>query len=182
MIAGGVVATAVWVLLQTLGSGVALSTLDLRDYHRFQQVGIGASVWSVIALAGSLFVGGMLAGKLAGYHDRKTVGLHGLLVWGFTAIVGVVAMSSISTMPPLAHDPGLVGLDHRAWVIDVANATGCTMLVASLGLVLGAVAAIGGALFAARNVVAMRRHDTLPLGQTHTTAPHPTVTRHPDTD
>jgi hypothetical protein len=183
VIAGGVVAIATWLLLQLFGSGIALSMLDLRDYNRIHQIGIGSSAWSVIALAGSLFVGGMLAGKLSGYHDRRTVGLHGLLVWGVAAIVGIVAVSSsISTMSPssFSHEPGLVDLEYRAWVIDAANSTGCAMLIASIGLLVGAVAAIGGALLAARKVIEVRRHDTLPLDTVHTTAPYPTVS--PDTD
>lgn len=177
MFAGSVVAVASWLLLQLFGTGIALSVLDLRDYHRLHQIGIGSSAWSVIALTGSLFLGGMLAGKLSGFHDRAAIRVHGLLVWGITAIVGIFAVtSSISMMSPssFAHQSGIGELEYRAWVIDAANTTGCAMLIASLGLVLGAVAAVGGALLAARKVIEVRRHDT--LTGVHTTAPYPTVT------
>lgn len=173
VLAGSAIAVATWLLLQLFGSGIALSVLDLRDWNRIHQIGIGSSAWSVIALVGALFIGGMMAGRLSGFYDRKTVGTHGLLVWAITAIVGLVAISSsISMMTPgmFNMDPHLTNLEYRGWVIDVANTTGCAMLIASLGLALGAVAAIGGALTVAHKTMQGRKHDTL-VG--HTTAPYP---------
>ncbi len=178
VLAGSSVAIGTWMLLQLFGSGIALSVLESRDWNRIHQVGIGSSAWSVIALVASLFLGGMLAGKLSGHHERKVVGLHGLMVWAVTAIIGVMSVtSSIAMMAPslLSRDLALQGAEMRAYSVGVANNTGCAMLIASLGLALGAVAAIGGAITAALKVARHRRHDTIPgaIYPGHTTAPYP---------
>ncbi len=186
VLAGSAVAIATWMLLQLFGTGIALSLLESRDWNRIHQIGIGSSAWSVIALIIALFVGGMLAGRLSGHHDRKVVGLHGLLVWAITAIVGVIAVaSSISMMTPsvvLSRDLALHGAEVRGNVLAAASTTGCAMLIASLSLLLGAVGAVAGAMTAAHNVVRHRRHDTLPgttLPPHHTTAPYPIQTENP---
>lgn len=173
MFAGSAIAIATWLLFQLFGSGIALSVLDLRDWNRVQQIGIGSSAWSVVSLVGSLFLGGMLAGRLSGYHDRRTVGMHGLLVWAIAAIVGVFAVSSsISMMAPTAFaaEPRVYDLELRSYVVDTAHRSGCAMLVASLGIMLGAFAAVAGAFTVARKNIHARRHDTL---TGHTTAPYP---------
>ncbi|MBA2544809.1 MAG: hypothetical protein H0V17_34510 [Deltaproteobacteria bacterium] len=174
VLAGSAVAIASWMLLQLFGSGVALKMLDTYDYDRVHAIGIGSSAWSVIALVVSLFLGGLLAGKIDGHHEKRVAGLHGLLVWAVTAIVGVVSVtSSISMMAPsfLSRDLAVHGEEVRAHVMDAANTTGCAMLVASLALVLGVVAAVTGALAAAHTArKSHRRHDTMPG---FTTAPYP---------
>lgn len=173
VLAGSVVAISSWLLLQLFGSGIALSVLDTRDWDRVQAVGIGSSAWSVVALAFSLFVGGLLAGRIDGHHEKRVAGLHGLLVWAVTAIVGVVSVtSSITMMTPSFGARALAGQEQmQTMVIDAANTTGYSMLIASLALVLGAIAAIGGALVAAQQSMRVhRRHDTIPG---HTTAPYP---------
>lgn len=167
-------------LLQLFGSGIALSVLDGSDITRMHVIGIGSSAWSVIALVLSLFLGGMLAGKLSGHHERRVVSLHGLLVWAIAGIIGVISVtSSISMMSPafLAKELPLYTGDTRIYMVDSANTTGHAMLIASLGLVLGVVAAIGGALISAVNTV-HRRHDTIPgaISPGHTTAPYPVPT------
>jgi MFS family permease len=174
VLAGSAVAIASWLLLQLFGSGIALSVLDTRDWDRVRAVGIGSSAWSVVALAFSLFVGGLLAGRIDGHHEKRVAGLHGLLVWAVTAIVGVVSVtSSIAMMTPPFGSHAYAGHSEemRTAVIDAANTTGFSMLIASLALVLGAVAAIAGALVAAQQAMRVRRrHDTIPG---HTTAPYP---------
>ena len=65
MLAGSAVAVGVWMLLQLFGSGIALAMMKTSDWNRIHAIGIGSSAWSVIAVVGALFLGGMLAGKLS---------------------------------------------------------------------------------------------------------------------
>ena len=265
MFAGAAVAIAAWMLLQLFGSGVALSAIDAEELDNVRGIGIGTTAWSVIATLIAMLLGGLLAGRLAGHHERRVAGLHGLLVWAATSIVGFTAISAaVAMMSPghgdiIAPDPGvrdelaraleptnarlrlagkpqvsvnqlieaarssgaidgydrnlfisrldertpLTGPDveavvrglgdrapeliatagqlgaHRVHAVKVAETVGCMFLVASLALALGLVAAIGGALLAARELVRRRGLDAEPA---HTTSPYPVQPMPPDTD
>jgi hypothetical protein len=251
LIAGAAVAIGSWMVLQLFGTGVAMSVLDPYHVEEVRGIGIGSSAWSVLALVVSMFLGGMLAGRLAGNHSPRVAGLHGVLVWALTSFVGFVVISAavaivapswhqpadpggapsahglidraldpinarlaIEGKPQLSHDQlitaaarsgpqharfisaldeatpltrpeseaiaGQLGPDviaaahrvgeHRMHTITAARATGCVFLIASFALALGLVAAIGGALLAARELVRRRGWSVEP---THTTAPYP---------
>jgi MFS family permease len=172
VLAGSAIALATWMLLQLAGSGIALSALDAAEWDRVHAIGIGSSAWSVIAAVISLFVGGLLAGRLDGHHDKKVAALHGLLVWAITGIIGVLTVSSsISMMSAFpSRDLAVYGAEVRSQVIDAANTTGNAMLIASLAILLGGLAAVVGSLVSAHTTLRHRRHDTIPG---HTTAPYP---------
>ncbi len=184
VVAGSVVAVSVWMLLQLFGTGVALSMLGTRDLEHVHSFGVGTSAWSVLAPLVALFLGGMLAARMAGHHDRKTAGLHGLLVWGVASLIGVIAVTSAIAMmspsnavmtPPL-HTLSMTADDVRVHMLATADATGCAFLVSSLALALGAIAAVGGALISAHN--STRRHHDTSHTTAHTTAPYPVVDPH----
>jgi hypothetical protein len=87
--AGTALAVATWLLLHLIGLGIGLAAVDLDDAGSLRHVGIGTTVWSLIAALIAMFVGGMFAGKLAGSYDRKVAGAHGLVVGSLTAVLGV---------------------------------------------------------------------------------------------
>lgn len=177
VVAGSVVAVSVWMLLQLFGTGVGLSMLGTRDLDRVHSFGVGTSAWSVLAPLVALFLGGMLAARLDGHHDRKIAGLHGLLVWGLASLVGVIAVTaSIAMMSPSTtvmnlpiRELTMTAEDVRLRTLATADATGCAFLVSSFALALGSIAAVGGALISAHNST-RRHHDT-----SHSTAPYPVV-------
>lgn len=264
--AGAAVAIAAWMLLQLFGSGVALTASDAEELDNVRGIGIGTTAWSVIATLIAMFLGGVLAGRLAGHHERRVAGLHGLLVWAATSIVGFTAISAAVAMMSSGYgdtfvtpEPGVrdelaralepanarLRLDgkpqvavnqlieaarsseavdgydrnlfisrldertpltrpdveavvrglgnrapeliasakrlgaHRVQAVKAAERTGCMFLVASFALALGLVAAIGGALLAARELVRRRGLDVDPP---HTTSPYPVQPMPPDTD
>jgi hypothetical protein len=180
VVAGAAVAISTWMLLQLFGSGVALSMLGTHDLDRVRGFSIGTNAWSVLAPLIALFLGGMLAARISGHHDRPIAGLHGLLVWAFAAFVGVAlittaiaAMSPPSVVMSPVRELTATSEELRLRAISTANTAGCAFLVGSLAIALGAIAAVGGALVVAYNSKTKRRHDTVPG---HTTAPYPVPT------
>jgi len=92
ILAGVALALGAWLVLQLLGTAVRLVMIDPGDLDRVHDAG-GTSLWSLIAPIFALFLGGLFAGRLAGYHDRRTAGTHGLLVWAVGSIGGVLAIA-----------------------------------------------------------------------------------------
>jgi hypothetical protein len=96
--AGAICSIGFWILLQLIGVGIGLSAVDVDDLQSLRGVGIGTTVWSLISPLIAMFLGGLIAGKLAQTYDRKLAGAHGLVMWALTAIVGLVATISIVAM------------------------------------------------------------------------------------
>jgi hypothetical protein len=90
---GAVVTLGLWLLLHTLGLAAGLSAIDPQDQGSLRGIGIGTGVWSVIAPLLALFVGGFVAAYAAGYFDRTTRLIHGVVVWGLTTILGALLVS-----------------------------------------------------------------------------------------
>ncbi|MBX3191854.1 MAG: hypothetical protein KF819_32990 [Labilithrix sp.] len=91
------VALGLWLMLLTLGLAVGLTVVNPDSPSA---VRIGASItglWSVIALLASLFVGGMIASRAAGWVDRTTGAIHGAVLWGFTTLAGATVLSLAMT-------------------------------------------------------------------------------------
>jgi hypothetical protein len=95
--AGVAASVGIWMLLQLLGTGIGLAAVDTDDAGSLRGVGIGTTVWSLIAPLIAMFCGGLLTGKLAQTQDRKLGGAHGLVMWAITSIVGLWALLSIVT-------------------------------------------------------------------------------------
>lgn len=96
--AGAVCSVGLWMLLQLLGLGLGLSAIDADNVGSLRGAGITATVWSLIAPLVAMFFGGLLAGKLAQTYDRRLAGIHGVLMWALTAVVGLCATVWIATM------------------------------------------------------------------------------------
>lgn len=134
------VAAGVWLMLHVLGLGLGLTSIDPDDAGSLRGAGIGAGVWSLIAPILALFVGGAVAGRVAGVLDRQLSALHGCVVWALTSIVGVMVLvstisSMVGTSARFAGDAvrgagglaahGAEALDGRAGgVIDALGLTG----------------------------------------------------------
>lgn len=95
--AATVVSLAVWLLLYALGLAVGLTALDPTEGGSLRAVGIGTGIWSVIAPLIALFVGGWVASRESTVLDRLDAALHGTVVWGLTALLGVVLVGSLLT-------------------------------------------------------------------------------------
>ena len=77
LLAGSVVAIAVYSLLTMLGIAVGFSVSD--------RLGTGAAVWSFVTLLLAMFVGGWVATRCTAGELRSEAVLYGIIVWGITS-------------------------------------------------------------------------------------------------
>ena len=96
VIAGVVLALVVQLLLGMLGMGIGMSTIQPAsgDMPSAQALGIGAAMWWVVTSLVALFIGGWVAGHLAGVPQRLDGTLHGLLTWAVTTLLTVYLLST----------------------------------------------------------------------------------------
>jgi len=87
--AGTATALGLWILLYALGAALGLSSVQPDDTGSVDTAGTIAGVWGFIAPLIALFVGGAVAGRVAGPVTKLTGALHGVAMWGITAIGGV---------------------------------------------------------------------------------------------
>jgi hypothetical protein len=166
--AGAAVAVALWVVLQLIGMGAGLAAVDLYDDGSLRNVGMGTTVWSMLAPLIALFVGGMIAGRLATTFDQKVAMGHGLVTWAIASLAGVVAVawlvSAIShgavnmaygqlpTVDNVVIDPSL----RAGELSEATDKTGKILAGAGVTLLLSLGAAIGGAALSARKLTRPR--------------------------
>jgi hypothetical protein len=87
--AGVVVALVVHLLLNMLGVGIGAATLDpgTADNPSARELGIGAAVWWTVSGIIAAYIGGHVAGRLAGKPRESTTSWHGLVTWAMTTLV-----------------------------------------------------------------------------------------------
>ena len=108
--AGALVAAGLWLMLQLLGTGV----------------GLGINAWSIVACIGALFAGGYVAARLSQSRDKLVGGVHGLLTWAFTAVLGFTAVVGVSAAsrhrevaPAIDRDPVALATDLESSLLPV---------------------------------------------------------------
>lgn len=95
LLAGLVAAMSLQMLLSTLGMAIGLTTLEtINPSARGEAIGIGAGIWWLITGLVSLFVGGWVAGRVAGVPHRDDSMLHGFLTWALAAVVGATLLAT----------------------------------------------------------------------------------------
>ncbi len=93
--AGVVIALAIQAMLGLLGLGLGFGAVDPYAASPFEGLGIGAIVYLALTLIISLFVGGLVAGRLAGINDRADGALNGVLVWSILVILFLFTASAV---------------------------------------------------------------------------------------
>ncbi len=170
--AGTTVAVALWALLHLLGMGVGMAALELDDAGSIRSVGIGTTVSSLLAPLIALFVGGLVAGKLATTYDERVGATHGFVTGAMASIVGLVF--TVALVGLLAGGPmrspthGLTLSDdvtvypgmRKAEVQRATDRVGKMLLGASLALLVGVGAAVGGGALAAKGRKPRTRRNT----------------------
>ena len=119
IVAGSVLALALYFLLTLLGGAIGLT---INDRTTAQGLGNAAAVWAIAVTALCLFVGGVVASQLTVGESKMESALYGLLVWavvfamllwlmatgvrlGFNAMVG--AATAPATGPATVPAPAM---------------------------------------------------------------------------
>jgi len=95
IIAGTVTALGLWVLLYALGLALGLSSINPQDTGSAKSSGIFTGIWSLVSPLIALFVGGIVAGRGSGAQTKSSGGLHGLVMWGLTTLVGLWLLGNL---------------------------------------------------------------------------------------
>lgn len=100
IMAGAVLALVVQLLLQMLGAGIGLSTIDplrMGDTPSAATFGLGAAAWWAIGGLIAAYLGGWLAGKLANSTRKGDGAWHGLLSWAVSTLVTAYIIGTAAT-------------------------------------------------------------------------------------
>ncbi|WP_413629277.1 PhnA-like protein [Methylobacterium sp. W2] len=94
--AGAVAALVAQMILNMIGLGIGLSTLDPagNDTPTAASLSTGAGLWWVVSGIVASLAGGFLAGRLSGKPLASTSGYHGLVSWAVTTLVIVYLLTS----------------------------------------------------------------------------------------
>lgn len=90
--AGFVIAVSLQITLTVLGAAIGLTALDGADSGR--AFGIGAAIWAILVPLVTLYVGGIVAGRMAHLHNNRDAFLHGALVWALSLLLAVWLLGS----------------------------------------------------------------------------------------
>lgn len=94
--AGAVAALVIQMILNLIGLGIGLSTLNPtgNDTPTAATLSSGAGIWFVVSGIVASLIGGFLAGRLSGKPAAGTTGYHGLVSWAVTTLVIVYLLTS----------------------------------------------------------------------------------------
>jgi hypothetical protein len=88
IIAGGIVALSIQLMLNMLGLAIGFGAVDPRaGQDQASGLAIGAGIWLAVATIISLFAGGWAAGRMAGLPRRVDGVLHGFVAWAVATFV-----------------------------------------------------------------------------------------------
>jgi hypothetical protein len=94
--AGVVIALTAQLLLNLVGVGIGLATIDPSAANNPdpKTFSIGAGVWWAISGIVAALIGGYAAGRLSGRPKESTTGWHGLIAWAGTTLVVFYLLST----------------------------------------------------------------------------------------
>lgn len=90
VLAGSVVMLVTFIALAMLGLSIAAGKIDpLEGGNQFRGLGTGSFIWIALSALVSLFVGGLVAGRLAGVPRGIDASLHGIVTWGVASLLTI---------------------------------------------------------------------------------------------
>lgn len=99
VIAGAMMAIVIQAILNMVGIGVGLATVDplAGNTPTAASLSIGAGVWLIITGIVASAIGGHLAGRLSGKPLPTTTGYHGLMSWALSTLVVLYLLTSAAS-------------------------------------------------------------------------------------
>ena len=95
VVAGVVIAFVVMLTLSLLGLAIGFGAIDpTEEANPFSGLGTGAGIWWGLSTLIALFLGGWVAGRLAGVPKKFEAGIHGALTWGVVMLLSVYFVTS----------------------------------------------------------------------------------------
>ena len=129
--AGVVIAFVTMLALSLLGVAIGLGTIDpVEEQNPLAGLGTGAAIWWALSMLAAIFVGGWVAGRLAGVPRKFEAGLHGAVTWALVTLLSVYFVtSSIGRLIGgatrlVAQGASLVGQGAAAAAPEIGHATG----------------------------------------------------------
>src|SRR5215203_6339838 len=97
--AGAAMALVMQIILNMIGLGVGLSTLDVAqgDTPSASSISIGAGIWFVVSGILAAGLGGYIAGRLSGKASSSTTAYHGLISWAVSMLAVLYLLSSAAS-------------------------------------------------------------------------------------
>jgi hypothetical protein len=97
--AGATIALVVQIILNLVGIGVGLSTIDVAagESPSAGSLSVGAGVWWVISGIVAAAIGGYIAGRLSGKASQSTTAYHGLIAWAVSTLLVMYLLSSAAS-------------------------------------------------------------------------------------
>src|SRR5688572_11083546 len=88
IIAGLIVTLVCQILLTMLGVAIGAATIEpLNEQKPLEGLATGAAIWWIVSSLISLFLGGCVAGRLAGVPRKADGALHGIIMWGTATLI-----------------------------------------------------------------------------------------------
>jgi amino acid transporter len=108
------------IVLSVLGIAIGFTIWSPGDAA--QELGIGAGIWAAVAALISLFLGGVVTGRLAGVLTPGDGALHGGVMWGLGGVAGAATEVVGDDVAAVTMDA--IGGDRDALAASIAQRTG----------------------------------------------------------
>lgn len=95
ILAGAITTIAILFLLNLLGVGIGFSAMAGADSSSFHLT-TGTVIWWSVSNLIAIFLGGMVAARMAGFPSRTDGGIHGFLSWAVYTLFVFIIFSSAS--------------------------------------------------------------------------------------
>jgi hypothetical protein len=94
ILAGVVIALVIQLAFSLLGLGLGASAFNPYDDHSAGNWGMGTAIYTLLSVLVSLYLGGHVAARLAGFPHPRDGMLHGLVAFGLTTLIGFYLLTS----------------------------------------------------------------------------------------
>jgi len=94
IIGGTIIALVAQITLSLLGIGIGASTIHVQSGQTGSGLGSGSAIWLVLTILISLFAGGYVAGRLAGFPAKQEGMLHGLITFGLVTLLSLYFLTT----------------------------------------------------------------------------------------
>jgi hypothetical protein len=94
IIGGTIIALVTQITLSLLGIGIGASTIHVQSGQTGSGLGGGSAIWLVLTVLISLFAGGYVAGRLAGFPAKQEGILHGLITFGLVTLLSLYFLTT----------------------------------------------------------------------------------------